>query len=45
MTSDLLIGTQLNLQRVDREEWKGWVSKLDVTFVEKKRPFNPFDLA
>jgi len=45
VTSDLLIGTQLNLQRVDRDEWKGWVSKLDVTFVEEKKPFNPFDLA
>lgn len=44
VTSDLLIGTQLNLQRVDRDEWKGWVSKLDVTFVEEKKPFNPFDL-
>ena len=45
VTSDLLIGTQLNLQRVDRDEWKGWVSKLVVTFVEEKKPFNPFDLA
>ncbi len=45
VTSDILIGTQLNLQRVDRDEWKGWASKLDVTFVEEEKPFNPFDLA
>ncbi|AMW99391.1 hypothetical protein [Rummeliibacillus stabekisii] len=43
-TSNLLIGTKLNLPRVDRDSWLGWVPMNKVTLIEEKKPFNPFNL-
>ncbi|MGG0658422.1 hypothetical protein [Rummeliibacillus pycnus] len=44
VTSDLLIGTKLKLPRIDRVSWMGWIPKSDVTLIEERKPFNPYDL-
>ncbi len=43
-TSDLLIGIKLNLPRIDRDTWLGWIPKSNVTLIEERKPFNPLDL-
>ncbi|MGR6896903.1 hypothetical protein [Rummeliibacillus sp. BSL5] len=43
-TSDLLIGIKLNLPRIDRDTWLGWIPKSNVTLIEERKPFNPIDL-
>ncbi|MGG0848370.1 hypothetical protein [Peribacillus simplex] len=43
-TDSLLVGSNLNLTRVDRDTWLGWVSKSKVTLIEEKTPINPEDL-
>lgn len=43
-TGSLIIGTKLKLPRIDRDDWRGWVLKNDITLIEKKSPINPFDL-
>ena len=40
----LLIGNDLNLPRVDRDTWLGWVSKSKVKLMEEKTAINPEDL-
>ncbi|WP_026565205.1 hypothetical protein [Bacillus sp. UNC41MFS5] len=39
-----LIGNDLNLPRVDRDTWLGWVPKSKVKLMEEKTAINPGDL-
>ncbi|MGG0658418.1 hypothetical protein [Rummeliibacillus pycnus] len=39
-----LIGSKLNLPRVDRDSWLGWVPKSDVILIEEKELVDPNDL-
>lgn len=43
-TGSLLVGSNLNLPRVDRDSWVGWVPKNKVTLIEEKTAINPEDL-
>lgn len=43
-TGSLLVGSSLNLHRVDRDSWLGWVSKSEVTLIEEITPVNPEEL-
>lgn len=43
-TGDLLVGPKLNLPRVDRDSWLGWIPKSDVALIEEKEPVNPNEL-
>lgn len=43
-TGALLVGSNLNLPRLDRDSWVGWVSKSEVTVIEEITPINPEDL-
>jgi len=43
-TGALLVGSNLNLPRIDRDSWLGWVSKGEVTLFEEITPINPEDL-
>jgi len=43
-TGALLVGSNLNLSRIDRDSWLGWVSKSEVTLIEEITPINPEDL-
>ncbi|MGG3641019.1 hypothetical protein [Bacillus gobiensis] len=43
-TGSLVVGSNLNLPRVDRDTWLGWVSKSLVKLIEEKSPINPNDL-
>ncbi|MGG0658421.1 hypothetical protein [Rummeliibacillus pycnus] len=43
-TADLLVGPKLNLPRVDRDSWLGWVPKTDVVLIEENEPVDPNDL-
>jgi len=43
-TGSLLIGNDLNLPRVDRDTWLGWVPKSKVKLMEEKTAINPEDL-
>ncbi|CEG26921.1 hypothetical protein [Bacillus sp. B-jedd] len=43
-TGSLLIGEKLNLPRVDRDMWLGWVSKSGVKVIEEKISINPHEL-
>jgi len=43
-TGSLLIGNDLNLPRVDRDTWLGWVPKSKVKLIEEKIAINPNNL-
>jgi len=43
-TGAFLVGANLNLPRIDRDSWLGWVSKSGVTLIEEITPINPEDL-
>ena len=43
-TGSILVGSNLNLPRVDRDSWLGWVSKSEVTLIEEITPVNPEEL-
>ncbi|WP_299091284.1 hypothetical protein [uncultured Metabacillus sp.] len=43
-TGSLLVGSYLNLPRVDRDTWVGWVSKNKIKLIEEKTPVNPENL-
>jgi len=43
-TGSLLVGSKLNLPRIDRDSWLGWVSKSEVMLIEEITPINPEDL-
>ncbi|MFX3617454.1 MAG: hypothetical protein ACE3JK_07990 [Sporolactobacillus sp.] len=43
-TRNLFIGSHLNIPRIDRDTWLGWVSKDEVKLVEEKSSINPEDL-
>ncbi|WP_066074048.1 hypothetical protein [Neobacillus soli] len=43
-TGSLLVGSNLNLPRVDRDTWLGWVPKSKVKLIEEKSAINPEDL-
>ncbi|MEN1967639.1 hypothetical protein WMZ97_06115 [Lentibacillus sp. N15] len=43
-TSSLLIGSELKIPRIDRDQWLGWVPKSEVKIVEEKKTINPADL-
>lgn len=40
-TGSLLVGSKINLPRVDRDTWLGLVPKSDVKLIEEKKPINP----
>lgn len=40
-TGSFEIGTKLNLPRIDRDAWLGWVSKDRVQLIEEKTPIDP----
>lgn len=40
-TGSLLVGEDLNLHRIHRDEWFGWVPKSEVKFTEERIPFDP----
>ena len=43
-TGALLVGSNLDLPRIDRDSWVGWVSKSEVTIIEEITSINPEDL-
>lgn len=43
-TGSLLVGSNLNLPRVDRDTWLGWIPKSKVKLIEEKTIVNPEDL-
>ncbi|WLR42588.1 hypothetical protein LC087_18200 [Bacillus carboniphilus] len=43
-TNSLLVASNLNLPRVDRDTWIGWISKSKVKLIEEKTSINPLDL-
>lgn len=43
-TGALLVASNLNLPRIDRDSWLGWVPKGEVTLSEEITPINPEDL-
>jgi hypothetical protein len=43
-TGSLLVGSNLNLPRVDRDTWLGWILKSKVKLIEEKTIVNPEDL-
>ncbi|WP_048824572.1 hypothetical protein [Bacillus sp. B-jedd] len=43
-TGSILIGDKLNLPRVDRDTWLGWVPKSEVKVLEEKTSINPHKL-
>lgn len=43
-TSSWLIGDELKLPRIDRDQWLGWVPKSEVNIYEEKTPINPDEL-
>ncbi|MFJ7970712.1 hypothetical protein [Psychrobacillus sp. NPDC096389] len=43
-TGSLLVGSKLNLPRIDRDSWLGWVSKSEVMLIEEITPINSEDL-
>lgn len=40
-TGSLFIGEKLQLKRVERDSWIGWISKSRVKIIEERRPVNP----
>lgn len=43
-TGSFEVGTKLNLPRVDRDSWIGWIPKHEVRLIEEKTFINPEDL-
>jgi hypothetical protein len=40
----MILGNDLNLERVDRDYWMGWISDDMIQVIREKTPFNPYDL-
>lgn len=43
-TGSMVVGNHLNLPRIDRDTWLGWVPKSKVKLVEEKNAINPHEL-